>query len=343
MLWIAWIGGALLALIASGASYQWLGTRRDARRYPPPGLLVDIGGGQRIHLYALGAGSPTVILESGVSATSLNWRGVQKTLAPLTRVVAYDRAGLGWSDSIDTPRTASQIAAELHAALKAAQFQPPYILVAHSFGGLVARRFAHLYTDELAGIVLVDPLAPQEWWPLSDTHRRNLRMGIRLSRRGASLARIGMVRATLSLVLSGSRRLPQVIGKATGGPGSGVINRIAGEVGKMPREVWPMVAAQWSDPKSFLGMAAHFESLPESVGETLRTPPLEAVPVIDLTAGKNPRPSDEQIRAIGSNVRHVVARDSGHWIHLDQPDLVTDAVRSLVEASRIASPEVQHK
>jgi pimeloyl-ACP methyl ester carboxylesterase len=332
------VGLGIAVLLGAGALYQWFGIRRDARLYPPPGQMAGIGDGNRIHLYSLGAGSPAVVLESGISATCLNWRGVQNTLASLTRVVAYDRAGLGWSDSTNTPRTPSQIAAELHAALDAAGIQPPWILAGHSFGGLVVRRFALSYPDEVAGLVLVDPLAPEEWSPLSERNRRILALGIRLARRGAFLARIGLVRAAVTLVMSGSRWLPKAIGRCTSGRGATAINRIVGEVGKMPREVWPMVAAQWAHPRSFLGMAAHFESLPESADEMMRTPPIEGIPVTVLTAGNNSPAPEEQIRAIATNVRHVVARGCGHWIHLDQPDLVVDAVRALVQT---VSPEVR--
>jgi len=343
VLWIilAVVLGAVV-LVGAGALYQRLGVRRDARLWPPPGRMTHIGDGNRIHLYALGSGSPTVVLESGISATCLNWRGVQKALAELTRVVAYDRAGLGWSDASDVPRTPSQIAAELHAALGAAGIEPPYVLAGHSFGGLAVRRFALLYPNEVAGVVLVDPLAPEEFSPLTDHNRRILALGIRLARRGAFLARIGLVRAAVALVMSGSRRLPKAIGRCTSGHGATVINRIVGEVGKMPREVWPMVAAHWAHPKSFLGMAAHFESLPASAEEMTGTPPIEGIPVTVLTAGNNSRVPEEHIRAIATNILHVVAHDCGHWIHLDRPDLVVDAVRELVQ-TRAAAAEVQQQ
>jgi len=305
--------------------------------YPPPGVMIDVGEGRRIHLYTTGSGSPAVVFEAGISATCLNWRALQEKLAALTRVVSYDRSGLGWSDPAGSPRTASTLAKELHAALAAAQVEPPYVLVAHSFGGLVVRRFALLHPADVAGIVLVDALQPEEWSPLSERQRRILRMGTRLARRGAFLARIGLVRLAVRLFMRGSRGLPQAIGKATGGRASVVINRIAGEVGKMPREVWPMVAAHWCKARSFSAMAAHFEALPASADEVREAGVIAGIPVTVLTAGKNPPVSDESVRLIAREARHVVATESGHWIHLDQPDLVVSAVVEMVEAARHAN------
>lgn len=322
-----WIVSGVCALFVAGLVYQWLGMRRDARRWRAPGQMVTIGEGRRIHLYSLGAGEPAVILEAGISASSLNWLGVQRTLAAHTRVVAYDRSGLGWSDPGDSPRTASNLAVELHAALQRGGVEPPYVLVGHSFGGLVVRRFASLYPAEVGGLVLVDPLRAKEWWPMSEDRRRMLAKGIRLAKRGALLARIGLVRAAVNLVMAGSRWLPQTIGRVTGGDGASVMNRLAGEVGKMPREVWPMVAAHWCNPRSFRAMAEHFEALPATAEEMRGVAPIRGMPVTVLTAGNVP-----QVPEFAA--RHVAAVDSGHWIHLDQPELVVEEILEIVRVLR---------
>ena len=331
---IAWIAAAVCAVIAAGVVYQWLGLRRDARLFPPPGRMVDAGDGRRLHLYSLGAGAPAVVFEAGISATSLNWRALQQTLAPLTRTVAYDRGGLGWSDRGAKPPTPSNLAAELRAALRADGVEPPYVLVGHSFGGLVVRGFTSLHPEDIAGLVLVDALSPEEWSPVSESQQRLLRIGTQLARRGAFLAHIGVVRLAVKMFMGGSRWLPRTIGRSTGGRAADVINRIAGEVGKMPREVWPMVAAHWCNPGSFLAMAAHFAALPASACEIRGTVPIAGIPVTILTAGKNPPVPEEWIQAIAHHPCHVVATESGHWIHLDQPGLVADAIKKTVEAAR---------
>ena len=277
-----------------------------------------------MHVYETGQGSPTVVLEAGIAATSLSWRLVQDEVAKFSRVASYDRAGLGWSDPASQPLTLTRLVDDLHTLLQVAQLPPPYVLVGHSFGGLIVRAYAQRYPTETAGLVLVDAVRPEEWHPLSGSQRRTLARGVRLSRRGAMLARIGIVGWCLRSMLAGSRWLPKAVGGAASGRGLTVMKRIAGEVGKMPRQVWPMVAEHWSQPKSFLGMAAHFESLPESARDISESPPLEGIPVIVITpAGKL------ALNCAGSNVRHIVAERSGHWIHLDQPELIVEAVRSI--------------
>jgi len=125
---------------------------------PPPGVLIDVGG-YRLHLFCTGpdsAGAATVVLDAGAGAFSAAWSAVQQAL-PGIRTCAYDRAGWGWSEPGPGPRTITQEVFELHALLRAAAVSGPYVLVGHSYGGLLARRYAALYGSEVAGMVLVDP------------------------------------------------------------------------------------------------------------------------------------------------------------------------------------------
>jgi pimeloyl-ACP methyl ester carboxylesterase len=135
---------------------------------------VEVGG-RRLHLNVTGPrdGSPTVVLEAGLGSFSANWYWVQSALTPTTRVVSYDRAGLGWSEPGPLPRDAGRIAAELHTALHARRVAPPYVLVGHSFGGLPVRMFADRYPGEVAGMVLADTSHPDQWvrWPTPQANR----------------------------------------------------------------------------------------------------------------------------------------------------------------------------
>lgn len=325
---------AVALLIAAGMLFQAVGLQRDKRRFPAPGRLVDVGG-YKLHLHELGSHAPTVILESGISASSLNWRTVQEEVAKFARVCSYDRAGLGWSDLCDQPCTPGALANQLHALLHNSKTPPPYTLVGHSFGGLIVQAFARKYPDETAGLVLVDPLDPAEWTPITDEQRRIIRHGIRLSRRGALAARFGIVRLCLNLLLAGNRLVPRLAAKLWSGDASQVTNRIAGQIQKMPPETWPLVAAHWKNPKSFEGMARHFQALAESAQELSRVEPL-SVPVTMLVGTQNEHPTDpkEYAKRLSPETRLIFAEKSGHWIQLDEPELVVKAIHDMHEAAR---------
>ena len=149
----------LLALLAlTGLLYQGIASAVDASSYPPPGRLIDVGG-YRLHLSCTGTarlGSPTVILEAGYGDQSLVWSKVQPGVASFTRVCSYDRAGYGWSDAGPLPRTAGHMVRELHTLLARAGVAGPYILVGHSYGGLIMQLYDYTYPQQVAGLVLIE-------------------------------------------------------------------------------------------------------------------------------------------------------------------------------------------
>jgi pimeloyl-ACP methyl ester carboxylesterase len=166
---LVWIRRALLGLIILlvslgliGAIYQVIATARDARAFPPPGQLVDVGG-YKLHIHCLGEGSPTVILEAGQGGLSSEWLWIQPELAKTTRVCAYDRAGIAWSEPGPAPRDAQQIVRELHTLLENAQIPGPYLLAGHSYGGLYVRVYAATYPEAVKGMVLIDAAHPDQW------------------------------------------------------------------------------------------------------------------------------------------------------------------------------------
>ena len=155
-------GGLLALLVIAGALYEAIASRADARRHPEPGKLVDIGG-YRLKLNCTGAGSPTVVLESGLGDVSIEWQPVQAEIAQFTRVCSYDRAGYGGSEPGLMPRASEQIAGQLHALLKNAGEKPPFILVGHSFGGYNVRVFNGRFPGEVSGLILVDSVQEDQY------------------------------------------------------------------------------------------------------------------------------------------------------------------------------------
>jgi pimeloyl-ACP methyl ester carboxylesterase len=150
---------AFLALASVGGGYQTLGEAADAKAYPRPGQLIDVGG-HRLHLNCTGSGSPTVVLEAGGGEMSSNLGWITPAVARNSRVCVYDRAGRGWSEPADTPQDGTQIAADLHTLLQRGNVPGPYVLAGHSFGGLYVLTYADRYPGEVAGMVLVDCTNP---------------------------------------------------------------------------------------------------------------------------------------------------------------------------------------
>ena len=322
---------AVLAL--AGFAYQWIGSRVDRQRYTGAGRWVGIGRGARLYLLEMGersAGEPTVIFESGIAATNLNWHQVQESVAEFGHTVSYDRAGLGWSSRASSPRTPGNIAVELHAMLERAGIKPPYVLVGHSFGGLVMRRYTTLYPGEVRGLVLVDPMRLEEWPPLDPAKQAHLDRGVRMSGLGVPFSQVGLARLVVTSLLCGSGKFSDFMAKKTGDGGAHVLGRIKGEVGKMPREVWPVVAAHWSRPGYYRGMGEHVRAVPDTVREMLEAEPIEGIPVTLLTPGESVPVSAAGMDQIGDTVEQVIALDSAHWIHLDQPEMVIEAIRAMV-------------
>ncbi len=127
-----------------------------------PGRLIDVGG-HRLHIVCVGEGTPTVVIDGGAGTWSIFYSHIQKALAERTRVCAYDRAGLGWSESGPLPRTSARMAEELHRLLHEAAASPPLLLVGHSLGAYTVRVYQQRYPEEVGGLVLVDGAHEAQW------------------------------------------------------------------------------------------------------------------------------------------------------------------------------------
>lgn len=318
------------------ALYQAICARADARKFPPPGRMVNIAGisgeEKRLHVLEMGAGRPPVVLESGISTTSLNWALLQPKLAAFAATFSYDRAGLGWSDSDVGPCTVAHIAEDLHSLVSAINVPTPYILVAHSFGGYIARLYASKYPEELAGVVLVDPLTPEEWVLPTKAQWKTLRKSSRYARLGGVLAIVGVARICFGFL----RRAPrESAGRAVSKFGAGaaqIARRIAGELGKLPLKVQRIVQMQWSCSKPYWSMSMYLRALPSCAAEVANCEIPENIPVIVISGNHQPPARLGEHAAIAkhsSNGNHIIAEKSGHWIQFDEPELILNAVRHI--------------
>lgn len=140
-----------------GMVYQTTDSAQDRETYAPTGQLFEVNG-NTMHLYCIGEGSPTVILESGVGGNTLLWAYIQPAVAETTQVCVYDRAGYGWSEANSNERKTPNMAEELHILLTQTGIEPPYILARHSFGGLVIRTYASLYPHDVVAACSLPPI-----------------------------------------------------------------------------------------------------------------------------------------------------------------------------------------
>jgi pimeloyl-ACP methyl ester carboxylesterase len=328
----------VLSIAAAGALYQWIGTRRDVTRFPPRGRLIDVGG-RRLHAVCDGGGGPGVVFESAIAASSLSWSRVLPATAAFARACAYDRAGLAWSDADAGPPALGRILDDLHAVMIAAAVPLPCVLVGHSFGCLLACAFAAKQPEQIAGLVLIDPPSTSQWRQPDRSHARMLWGGMQLSRIGGVLARFGVVRFCLALLTGGAPRAPRTFVKIFGPTAARTLERLVGEVRKLPPDVHPLVQAQWCQPKCFRAMGDYFRVLQEAAAFVAGLRALSDVPVVVISSGDQPDAQLEEhlaLARLSAAGRHLRVPATGHWIQFDDPDLIVRVIREVVEQARRA-------
>ena len=335
---MALLATVLIFVLVAGAIYQTIGARRSARRFPPPGELIEAGG-HRLHRVCAGSGAPAVLFEAGIAASSLSWTRVMPDVAAFARTCAYDRAGLGWSEPSRTSRSVDHMVAELRGVLAQASIDGPAVLVGHSFGAFLVLVYAARYPADTAGLVLLDP--PSEWQDMGPSRARLLRRGVQASRLGGWLASVGVVRACLALLTGGAPGVPRHGVRVLGPTAVRTLEHLVGEVRKLPPETHPQVQALWCDPKCFRGMAEQLDALGEMGDAAGSVATLADMPLAIVSGGDQPAEvtvRHRELARLSSRGRHVTAAKSGHWIHLDEPDLVVRVIREIVDEARVRLP-----
>ncbi len=305
-----------------------------------PGRLVDAGG-LRLHLHCMGSGTPAVVMEAALGGSSISWSLIQPEVARLTRACSYDRAGFGWSEAGPMPRTAGRVADELRVLLDRGGVPPPFVLVGHSFGGLVMRIFAARHRSDVAGLVLVDPAHPEDWVRPAPKEQVKIDRGMRLCRSGATAARFGAARVVSGLVTIGlfgiARGLARVVSR---GGLSREDEGILAPLWKLPPEARKPLRQFWTQEQFFDALGSQIASISTSAAETLEAAPsgygdLPLVTISSTDPGAYRLRQQDAVARLSRRGRHIVASNSGHWIPLDQPAAVVDAIREvLADVSR---------
>jgi pimeloyl-ACP methyl ester carboxylesterase len=322
--WLRIVVRSLLALlvflIAAGLLYENIAEVRDRRFNPMPGKLIDIGG-YKLHIDCLGQGAPTVILDSGLGDSYISWRKVQPEIAKFTRVCSYDRAGLGYSDPSPHPRTSKVIAEELHKLLYSysVDSMDPIVLVGHSMGGYDVRLYASLYRNQVAGMVLVDASHPDQEnrFPaaLNDMQKSWLREA-------------EFFEFTMPL------GIPRLMGFC---------------------DPDPEIRAAECNFHTARETVAEMKAFSENAAQTAATGTLGDIPLAVLSHDPDKPSSDlpadlakpandawekmqEELAHLSTRSTQTIARNSSHYIQLDRPDAVIDAVHRVVDQAR-SGPE----
>ncbi len=312
-----------------------LQAQQAARAPAPPGRLVDLGG-QRLHVNCTGNGSPVVLLESGLGDFSMIWALVQPAVSAFARVCSYDRGGYAWSDPGAVPRTFAQLALEFHTALMKLGERPPYLLVGQSYGGLVVRGFYRAYPAEVAGMLLVDAVHEDQRVVYGGQPHR--------IRDGAS-GRVAPPRIAID-----SAAVAETAHAAAGAPESleAPLDRLPSDV----QRLWQWAAAR---PGLDLAQSGETDWSPEELARlhqerlanraTLGDLPLtvlarneggyaDGMEISADSLERERRALQADLAALSRRGKLIFVPQSGHNIHLEQPQVVIDAIRRMVREAR---------
>ncbi|MEQ1899493.1 MAG: alpha/beta hydrolase [Devosia sp.] len=302
----------LAALAVGGFVYEEIASRGDATAYPPAGELIDIGG-YRLHLDCRGEGSPTIVMDAGLGGSSLDWSLAQPQLAGVTRVCSYDRAGMGWSDPGPSPRSPARIAEELHTLLRNGGVTGPYVLVGHSLGGKNIRMFAQAYPSEVAGMVLVDSRSEQVDGQLSATEIDGFKGALRGQAMLYGVARrFGIARLLGAALLSEEPLISPALAQEM----------------TLFQTTTNAIAATYAEG---LWRSADDSELAAS---SLGAMPVAVIGAKQSMEGIAGWPAAQRALAALSSKGSLVVADTGHAVQLEEPNIVIDAVRSVLADAR---------
>lgn len=299
-----------------------------------PGRLIDLGG-FRLHITEAGHGEPIVVCDAALAGSAVSWTLVAPAIASFARICCYDRAGLGWSDAGPMPRTAGRAADELRLLLEHAGERGPFLLVGHSYGGLVMQIFASRYRADTAGLVLVDPAHPEDWIKPAPKEQVLIDRGVWLCRKGSLAARVGIARLVAWLASAGALTPAwAIVELITGGRLSTRDEGILTPIWKLPVEARRPLMHFWTHRKFFDALGSHIGTIDMSAAETLeaRRDGYGDLPLVTISStdpGEYRLRQQDALARLSTRGRHIVAPQSSHWIPLDAPQVIVAVVEDL--------------
>ncbi len=315
---IALLGLLVLALVGGGI-YQRAATASAFNRYKPSGRMISVTADRRLHLVCTGRGDgPTVILESGFGGWSIDWSAVQPDIARFARVCSYDRAGMGYSDRGPASATSrAGVARDLRWLLERAHIPGPYVVVGHSLGGIYAREFARRYPDDVVGLVFVD-----------STHE-DIAKSVTKKEFDQAMSQLKQLRYARYLMPLGAQRLIHV-------PVSNGRD--------LPPSVRKQANAIGYRSSSYFALYDSMKALvDENASGALTMKPIPDVPLVVIASEKNLEDPEHgrvwnelqhEFLKLTSDATYVEAKGSGHFVMVDRPRVVVEAIRDVVEKAR---------
>ena len=307
---------------------------QDLKGYPPPGKFFDAGG-HLMHLNIKGNGRPAIIFENGSGDFSFIWDLVQPAISKTSTTVSYDRAGYAWSEEGPLPRTGRQIAYELHKALHNAGINGPYVMVGQSYGGFLVRSFARFYRKEVVGLVLVDALNENEKIIINN-------QGIRVRDMAKGRNAPGIQNMTKKNIDTGLQKENNPVASNT--TIEFPLDRLSPDDQKI--QIWAQTQFIY-----YKATSNEMDWSPEDVADMYKNKGkpnymLGNIPLIVLSKGngnysglpdsakleKQRLKLQNELTHLSTNSKHIIDRNSGHNIHLEDPAAVINAIIQVIYA-----------
>lgn len=312
MIRLALIGvcAVILLIVGSAFTYEQASRFIALWKYDPDGELVDVGG-HKIHMVRQGSESPTVIFESGLDTLGhLSWYKVQEEVSEFATTLSYDRAGILWSERGDQEKSTDSMAADLEKVLVSEGFPKPYIVVGHSVAGITSRTFINRNQDEIAGVVFVDASHPDQAVSSPPSVPPEFMMSLMINS--------GLVRMTSGRIMPNTEAEDRinVISSALTHRSTRALLDEAEKLVAMSNSA-SSVNTFGDIPLIVISATGLSRNIPEDSSESVQ----------EVLAMRETMQQD--LLTLSRSSEHILAEESTHYVQLEQPEIVIDAIQRL--------------